>query len=110
MLELALLGPLVLRRAGQALPLAIKKTQALLVLLALLPRGATLPRSRAVALLWPPLDESTGRRNLRRELARLREVGGPGVVQAVATFWHWPQTCTATCSASSSSWLPAAVC
>jgi DNA-binding SARP family transcriptional activator len=81
MVQLQLLGPVVLRRAGQALPLAIKKTQALLLLLALQPRGAALPRGRAAALLWPQLDESTGRRNLRRELARLREAGASDAVQ-----------------------------
>ncbi len=80
MLELELLGPVVLRRGGRVLPLSIKKTQALLVLLALQPRAAALPRSRAVALLWPQLDESAGRRNLRRELARLREIGAGEVV------------------------------
>jgi DNA-binding SARP family transcriptional activator len=82
MLALELLGPVVLRRAGQVLPVAIKKTQALLVLLALQPRGRALPRGRAVALLWPQLDESTGRRNLRRELARLREIGAGEAVLA----------------------------
>jgi len=74
MVELELLGPVVLRRADRVLPLSIKKTQALLVLLALQPRAA--------ALLWPQLDESTGRRNLRRELARLRETGAGEVVLA----------------------------
>lgn len=84
MLELKLLGPVVLRRAGQTLPLAIKKTQALLLLLALQPRAAAVPRARAVALLWPQLDEATGRRNLRRELARLREIGAADALQADA--------------------------
>jgi DNA-binding SARP family transcriptional activator len=72
MLALELLGPVVLRRDGAALPLTIRKTAALLVLLAL---GGPAPRARVVALLWPDLEEATGRRNLRRELARLREIG-----------------------------------
>ena len=83
MLALDLLGPVVLRDDGVALPLAIKKTQALLVLLA---QAGSMPRNRVVALLWPLLDESTGRRNLRRELARLREAGAGEAVQADADF------------------------
>lgn len=82
MLELQLLGRVVLRDAGTALPLAIKKTQALLLLLALQGAGSPLPRSRAVALLWPQLDEPSGRRNLRRELARLREAGAGAGLRA----------------------------
>lgn len=79
MLALELLGPVMLRRDGAALPLTIRKTSALLVLLAL--AGPT-PRARAAALLWPDLDETVGRRNLRRELARLREIGAPDAVRA----------------------------
>jgi DNA-binding SARP family transcriptional activator len=79
MLQLDLLGPLALRRDHATLPLAIKKTQALLALLA---RSGGLPRARIVALLWPTLDESTGRRNLRRELARLRELGAADALKA----------------------------
>lgn len=73
------LGPFELRKGGQALPLAVRKGQALLMLLA---REGALPRERIVALLWPLLDESSARRNLRRELARLREAGAAGLVQA----------------------------
>ncbi|HRD84834.1 MAG TPA: hypothetical protein PLF63_06655, partial [Rubrivivax sp.] len=58
------LGPFELRKGGQALPLAVRKGQALLMLLA---REGALPRERIVALLWPLLDESSARRNLRRE-------------------------------------------
>lgn len=77
MLALDLLGPVVLRREGAALPLTIRKTSALLVLLAL---GGPTPRARVAALLWPDLEEAIGRRNLRRELARLREVGAHDAV------------------------------
>ena len=83
MLALNLLGPVVLRDGGAVLPLTVKKTQALVVLLAL---GGPMPRNRVVALLWPLLDESTGRRNLRRELARLREAGAGEAVQVDADF------------------------
>jgi DNA-binding SARP family transcriptional activator len=81
MLAFDLLGPPVLRRDGTALPLTVKKAQALLVLLAC---NGAMPRSRVVALLWPQLDESTGRRNLRRELARLREAGAADALAADA--------------------------
>ncbi len=79
MLALDILGPVVLRRDGAPQRLSVKKTLALLVLLC---RSGPLPRSRVVAMLWPQLDESSGRRNLRRELARLREAGVDGAVQA----------------------------
>lgn len=81
MLALELLGPPVLRRDGQALPLTVRKTQALLVLLA---RSGAMPRGRIAALLWPELDESAGRRNLRRELARLREAGAGAAIVSEA--------------------------
>ena len=82
MLELHLLGTVSLRRDGAALSLPIKKTQALL-LLAIAGRQ---PRARLVSLLWPALDEPTGRRNLRRELARLREIGAGDAVQAESDY------------------------
>lgn len=73
------LGVVVLRGSDLAIPLSIRKTLALLVLLA---REGPMPRERVAALLWPALDERTARRNLRRELARLREAGAGAVVQA----------------------------
>lgn len=73
------LGPFALRKGGAALPLSIRKAQALLVLLA---RDGAQPRERIVALLWPALDESTARRNLRRELARLRDAGAAELIHA----------------------------
>jgi len=73
------LGAVVLRRDGALLPLSIRKLQALLVLLA---REGSMPRERIAALLWPALDESTARRNLRRELARLRDTGAGDVIWA----------------------------
>ena len=79
MLALEILGPVALRRDGAPQRLTVKKTVALLVLLC---RSGPLPRSRVVALLWPQLDESAARRNLRRELARLREAGADDAVQA----------------------------
>lgn len=72
MWQLQLLGPLRLLHDGRPLLLTIRKVLALLGLLAGLGR---LERSRLVFMLWPGQDEATGRRNLRRELARLRDLG-----------------------------------
>ncbi len=79
MLELKVRGPVLLYRDCQALRLPIRQTQALLLLLA---RGQAWPRARLVAWLWPDLEAATGRRNLRRELVRLREAGAEFTVQA----------------------------
>lgn len=79
MLALQLLGPVTLRRDGRPLTLGVKKTVALVGLVAC---SGAVPRARVVALLWPRLDEATGRRNLRRELARLREAGAADVLQS----------------------------
>lgn len=80
MLGLNLLGRPALHRDGAACALPTRKSLALLMLLA---RNAEpVPRARVVALLWPSLDEQVGRRNLRRELARLREAGVGAAVRA----------------------------
>ncbi|MEO8125099.1 MAG: BTAD domain-containing putative transcriptional regulator, partial [Burkholderiales bacterium] len=83
MLALELLGPVRLLRDDAALPITVRKTLALLALLAC---SEPLPRPRVVDLLWPTLDEATGRRNLRRELARLREAGAAQAVRAEGDF------------------------
>ncbi|MBX3638314.1 MAG: AAA family ATPase, partial [Rubrivivax sp.] len=72
MYELTLLGPVALRRQGAGVPLATAKVAALLVLLAL---GGPAHRARIAGWLWPSVDDAAARRNLRRELARLREAG-----------------------------------
>ena len=81
MWSLALLGPVTLRQggddAGTALPLPTQKSQALLVLLAV--DGPT-HRARLAQWLWPDTDDSSARRNLRRELARLRDAGAAAVL------------------------------
>ena len=76
---LLLLGPPELRLAQQRVPLTMKKAWALLVALACSGRS---PRARLAAQLWPALDEPTARRNLRRELARLRESSAEALVHA----------------------------
>lgn len=78
-LDLRVLGPVRLWRGGLPLALTNRKTQALLLVLAL-DRAASRPA--LCALLWPGQDESSARRNLRRELARLREAGAPEAVRA----------------------------
>ena len=69
-----MLGPVRLWRGTEPVALTNRKTQALLLVLTL--DGAA-SRPRLCALLWPDLDEPSARRNLRRELARLREAGVP---------------------------------
>lgn len=83
MLSLKLLGQPALSRGGQPVRLTIRKSWCLLLLLAC--QGAV-PRARLAASLWPALDEPIARRNLRRELARLREAGVPDLLQ-VADDW-----------------------
>ena len=72
MLALRLLGPLVLNKSGTALTLPTTKAAAVVAWLAL---DGPAPRSRIAAALWPGQDAAGARRNLRRELARLREAG-----------------------------------
>jgi len=84
-LELRVLGPVRLWRAGHPVALATRKTLALLLVLAL-DGGSNRPR--LCALLWPSLDESSARRNLRRELARLREAGVADAVRAEGDHLH----------------------
>lgn len=75
--QLRLLGAPRLLHAGRAAPLAIRKLWGLLALLAVEGRAT---RSRLAGLLWGELDEAAARRNLRRELHRLREAGLAGMV------------------------------
>lgn len=84
-LELRVLGPVRLWRGGHPVALTNRKTQALLLVLAL-DGGASRPR--LCALLWPDLDEPSARRNLRRELARLREAGVPESFRADDDHLH----------------------
>ncbi|MEO5881955.1 MAG: BTAD domain-containing putative transcriptional regulator [Caldimonas sp.] len=72
MLELTLLGSPEVRHDGVPWRPPTKKSVALLAIVA---ADGAVPRGRLCALLWPELDETTARRNLRRELARLREGG-----------------------------------
>jgi DNA-binding SARP family transcriptional activator len=71
-LELRLFGQPRLLRGGDTVHVGARKA---LVLLALLALEGALPRDRLAALLWPEVDAPAARRNLRRELFRLREMG-----------------------------------
>jgi DNA-binding SARP family transcriptional activator len=68
-LEGYFLGAARLVLNDQEIKLSFKKVLALMAYLAL--EGST-PRSKLVALLWSDLDEDSARRNLRRELHRLK--------------------------------------
>ena len=69
-----LLGPARLLANGKAIHVGSRKAMALLALLAL-DKGCT--RERLTALLWPEAPAGAGRRNLRREVFRLRQLGVP---------------------------------
>lgn len=73
-LELRLFGQPCVLREGRVVALAARKGLALLAVLAL---QGLVPRERMAVLLWPAVDVGAARRNLRRELFRLREVGLP---------------------------------
>ncbi len=71
-LELRLFGTGEVWLGGKRLPVGHRKTLALLAFLAL--EGET-PRSQLAGVFWSEYDEDSARRNLRRELHRLREAG-----------------------------------
>jgi len=73
-LEIALLGAPTVTLGGRLVPIDRNKSTALLSYLALA-HGLVRRNSRA-ALLWPEVDKTHARANLRRELAYLREVLG----------------------------------
>ena len=70
--ELLLFGQPRLLHAGVAAHVGARKAMALLALLAM---ETGLPREHLAAVLWPDVDAAAARRNLRRELFRLRELG-----------------------------------
>ncbi len=77
MFALRLLGPLVLEQSGLPLALPTAKATAIVAWLAL---DGPAPRARMAAALWPGQAAAAARRNLRRELARLRELGADGLL------------------------------
>ncbi len=74
MLELSFLGPPEVRFQGRAVNLRTRKTLAVLAFLAL--EGGMQPRARLTALLWPELEETQARGNLRNVLTYLRDALG----------------------------------
>jgi DNA-binding SARP family transcriptional activator/tetratricopeptide (TPR) repeat protein len=89
--ELQFLGPVRLLRGGLPLPLRTRKSMALLLLPAL---EGGMGRARLCAWLWPQQDESSARRNLRRELARIRDAGADGALLADGDHLHAAATLT----------------
>lgn len=71
-LQIALWGVPGLVLDGERLRIGARKALALMALLALDGRA---PRDRLAQQLWPDLDAASARRNLRREVFRLREAG-----------------------------------
>ena len=83
-LSLRLIGAPRVAVDARAVALGSRKALALLALLALDGMSA---RVRLAALLWPDQDETSARRNLRREVFRLRNAGVPiddGETQSLA--------------------------
>jgi len=76
-LRIELLGAPRVLRAGEPLRLPVKKSLALLAYLALEGRAT---RAKLAALFWSDGDSEAARRNLRRELHRLREAGAGDLV------------------------------
>ncbi len=76
--ELRLLGRPVLRVGGREVEPGARKALALLAWLAL---SGPATRARLATLFWPELDAASARRNLRRELHRLRTAGAAQALQ-----------------------------
>ncbi|MCE9658546.1 MAG: AAA family ATPase [Burkholderiales bacterium] len=72
MIEISLLGPSAIVCDGQALRPPIRKAMTLLAFLAVERKAR---RDELAERMWPGLDVASARRNLRRELARLRDAG-----------------------------------
>ncbi len=70
-LELSFLGPPEVRLDGRAVNFRTRKMLAVLAFLAL--EGGMQPRARLTALLWPELEETQARGNLRNILTYLRD-------------------------------------
>ncbi len=71
-IEIHLLGGFVVYLDGARLPFPVRKTAALLAVLALRP-GATVSRERLADLLWPRSAPEQARGSLRQALAQLRK-------------------------------------
>lgn len=78
-ISVELLGAPCLRVDGAKCKLPSRRLLALLAYLALEGRSS---RGRLATLFWGELDESSARRNLRRELARLRDAGLEALLEA----------------------------
>lgn len=77
-IELALLGPLTIRRDGEAVDAPQLRRARVRELLSVLVVERSLTRDRAVELLWPDSDPAKGRANLRVTLAHLQDLLEPG--------------------------------
>ena len=85
-LEIAVLGPLEIRRDGQRTdPVELRRAR-VRELLSMLVVEPNLRRERAIDLLWPDLDADAGNRNLRVTLAHLRRLIEPSRPSGEAGF------------------------
>ncbi len=76
-MEYLLLGPLVVRRAGAAVPLAAGRQQVVLAVL-LLRSGQLASPDELIDALWGPAPPSSARASLQNCVKRLRQALGPG--------------------------------
>src|ERR1700746_4058794 len=81
-LDLALLGPPVITRAGTPVSFDTRKATAVLAMLAVgqHERQPELSRERLAALLWPNADAVRARASLRRTLSVTAAAAGPGLL------------------------------
>ncbi|MCB0189708.1 MAG: hypothetical protein KDE31_35800, partial [Caldilineaceae bacterium] len=79
-LQLAVLGPFLLREASAPVELNIAKLQALLAYLAV--TGQPQPREQILALLWAESHPDAARKNLRNRLWQLRQLTSTELVRA----------------------------
>jgi predicted ATPase/DNA-binding SARP family transcriptional activator len=75
MLKIRLLGQFSLQLNGQTVELSSRSAQSLLAFL-LLHKDTRFRREKISGILWPELDETTARKNLRQDLWRLRKTLG----------------------------------
>jgi LuxR family maltose regulon positive regulatory protein len=85
-LEIAVLGPVELRRDGRRDDPSELRRARVRELLSILVVEPDLRRERAMALLWPELDAEAGSRNLRVTLAHLRRLLEPSRPAGEAGF------------------------
>ncbi len=85
MIEIVTLGGFEMRLAGESVPVASKKSRALLAFLGM-QNGQAVARDRLAGLLWEDSNDTQARHSLRQALAALRKLmGGAGTCLVAET-------------------------